>query len=111
MEKLRIEVEDAPFVATLVETIDDDGESAIVFTTNVDERVLLDAEHGLRIETDADSGRPRPYLQLHDGLEALISRSAFYDLLTLAEERECDGTSCLVVTSRGHEFNLGSIDD
>ena len=30
---------------------------------------------------------------------------------SLAEERECDGTSCLVVTSRGHEFNLGSIDD
>ena len=109
-EKLRIRVDDAPFVANLVESIDADGEPAIVFTTNIGERVIVDAEHGLRIDTDVN-GQPRPYLQLHDGLEALIGRSAFYDLLNLAYEKQGAAGACLAVSSRGHEFELGSIDD
>jgi hypothetical protein len=110
-EKLAIEVEDAPFVAALVERIEEDGESAIVFTTNIGERVVVNPEHPLRIEIDPDSGEPRPYLQMHGGLEALISRSAFYDLLNLAEEKQRDGRTCLVIASMGQEFELGSIDE
>lgn len=110
-EKLRIEVEDAPFVATLVETIDHEGRQAIVFTTSIGERILLDREHALRVEIDAQTREPRPYVQMHAGLEALISRSAFYDLLNLAEERECEGCKTLVVSSLGHEFELGSSDE
>lgn len=111
VEKLRIQVEDAPFVATLVEQIDDDGTPAIVFTTNIGERVVVDREHALRVEVDAGSRQPRPYVHLRDGLDALISRSAFYDLLNLARETQRDGGNYLAVSSRGHEFELGSIDD
>ena len=110
-EKLRVEVDDAPFVATLVEQIDSDDGPAIVFTTNTDERIVLDNDHALRIETDAQSGQPRPYVHLRDGLEALISRSAFYDLLNLAYETRRDGGAYLTLSSRGREFELGSIDD
>ncbi len=109
VEKLRIRVDDAPFVAGLVERIDDDGGPALVFTTNIGERVILDREHALRIEIDAQSQQPRPYLHLHDGLEALISRGAFYDLLNLAYEKRRDGGVFLAVTSRGQEFELGNI--
>jgi hypothetical protein len=111
VEKLRIQVEDAPFVATLVEQIDDNGTPAIVFTTNIGERVVVDREHALRVEVDAGSRQPRPYVHLRDGLDALISRSAFYDLLNLARETQRDGGNYLAVSSRGHEFELGSIDD
>ena len=111
LEKLRIRVEDAPFVASLVEQIDDDGAPTIVFTTNIGERVIVDQAHALRIEIDARSQQPRPYVHLRDGLDALISRSAFYDLLNLAYEKQRDGGACLAITSRGHEFELGSIDD
>ena len=76
VEKLRIQVDDAPFVATLVEQIDDDGAPAIVFTTNIGERVIVDQVHALRVEIDAQSQQPRPYVHLRDGLDALISRSA-----------------------------------
>lgn len=110
-EKLRVEVEDAPFVATLVEAVDDNGEPAILFTTNVGERVIFDADHPLRIETDPASGAPRPYLRLRDGLDALISRSAFYDLVNMAEERERDGSRYLYLRSRGQDFELGKCDD
>ena len=111
VEKLRIQVEDAPFVATLVEEVNDDAGHAIVFTTNIGERILLGPDNGLRIEVDADSATPRPYLLLPDGLEALISRSAFYDLLTMAEEKSTDQGNVLVVTSQGHEFELGKSDE
>ena len=46
-----------------------------------------------------------------DGLEALISRSAFYDLLNLGYEKQTAAGTCLAVSSRGHEFELGSIDE
>ena len=111
VEKLRIEVEDAPFTANLVERIDDNGDQAIVFTTNVGDRIVLDPNHALRIEIDVQTGEPRPYVHVRDGLEALIGRGAFYDLINLAEERERDGKNCLVVTSLGREFELGSIDE
>ena len=110
-EKLRIEVEDAPFVASLVEVIDDDGRQAIVLTTNLGERIVLDREHPIRVEIDADSGEPRPYVLLRDGLEALISRGAFFDLANLAEERELDGRRCLCLNSLGQTFELGTIDE
>ena len=109
-EKLRIQVEDAPFVAVLVEQLNDSGTTAIVFTTNIGERIVVDQTHDLRVEIDAQTQQPRPYLHLRDGLEALISRSAFYDLLNLAYETECNGAACLAITSMGQEFTLGKID-
>jgi len=110
-EKLRIEVEDAPFVATLVEQIEDKGQQALVFTTNIGERVVVDSDHPIRVEIDTKSGEPRPYVHLHDGLEALISRRAFFDLANLAEERERDGSRYLCVTSLDQSFELGSTDE
>jgi len=110
-EKLRIEVEDAPFVANLVERIDADGRQAIVFTTNTGARIVVDREHALRVEIDAASGEPRPYVQMHDGLEALIGRGAFFELANFAVERERDGKRFLCVTSLGETFELGRSDD
>ena len=110
-EKLRIQVEDAPFIANLVEQIDDHGTPAIVFTTNIGERIVLDRDHALRVEIDPQSRQPRPYVHLRDGLDALICRSAFYDLLNLAYEKQRDGSSYLALRSRGQEFELGSIDE
>ena len=110
-EKLRIEVEDAPFVANLVERIDAAGRQAIVFTTNTGSRIVVDRDHALRVEIDAASGEPRPYVQMHDGLEALIGRGAFFELANYAEEKERDGMRFLCVTSLGESFELGRCDD
>ncbi|MEM7562143.1 MAG: DUF1285 domain-containing protein [Pseudomonadota bacterium] len=107
-EKLSIQVDDAPFVANLVETVKTPGPDAIVFTTNIDERIILDPDHPLRIETDSISGEPRPYVYWRDGLEALISRSAFYDLINMAREVKRDNRVDFVVSSLGTDFELGS---
>jgi hypothetical protein len=110
-EKLRIRVDDAPFVAGMVERIDDGGEAAIVFTTNIGTRIVVDAQHPLRVDIDEHSGEPRPYVGMHDGLEALIGRGAFFELANLAEERQHDGARVLFVSSRGARFALGRCDD
>ena len=110
-EKLRIQVEDAPFVATLVEGIEDKGQPAIVFTTNIGEKIVADHEHPIRVDIDASTNQPRPYVHLREGLDALICRSAFYDLLNLAQETKRDGVGYLSITSMGEEFELGSTDE
>jgi hypothetical protein len=99
VEKLHIVVEDAPFVAVAVERR---GE-ALTFTTNVGDEVTADADHAIRVEIDPASGEPRPYLHVRAGLEALIARPVFYDLVEMADD---DGGR-LTVASRGARFLLG----
>ena len=104
VEKLKITVEDAPFVAVAVEA---DGEN-LVFTTNVGDRVAADADHPIRVETDPATDEPRPYIHVRSGLDALIARSVFYELVGQAEQ--CDNGT-LGVRSGGIWFLLGDPDN
>ena len=104
VEKLRIRVEDAPFVAIGLER---DGE-AIRFATNVGDLVEAGPEHPIRVET-ADDGQPRPYVHVRGGLEALIVRPVFYELVAMAEERRGEGGDRLAVRSNGAWFDLGAL--
>ena len=99
VEKLKITVEDAPFVAVRV----DAHEGVLRFTTNVGDEVEASAENPIRVETGPD-GEPRPYVHVRRGLEALIARPVFYELVEMAEDRA--GT--LGVTSHGQWFPLGT---
>jgi len=107
VEKLIIQVEDAPFVATMVEQ----QESALVFTTNMEDKFVADTEHAIRVEIDPQTQTPRPYVHYRDGLDALISRSAFFDLINLAEEHERNGKHYLTVSSMGQTFELGCAEE
>lgn len=99
VEKLKITVEDAPFVAVRV---DREGED-LKFRTNVGDEVVAGPEHAIRLEI-AEDGEPRPYLHVRRGLEALIARSVFYELVEMAEERD----GALGVASGGVWFPLGA---
>jgi hypothetical protein len=103
VEKMRIRVEDAPFVAVRV---DREGD-ALVFETNVGDRVTADADHRLRVETDPQTGEPRPYVHVRGGLEALIARPVFYELVELADERDTARGPAFGVSSKGTWFPLG----
>jgi hypothetical protein len=101
-EKLKITVEDAPFVAVRV---DRRGE-ALVFATNVGDEVEAGPDHAIRVEAGPGEDEPRPYLHVRSGLDALIARPVFYELINLAEAR--DGR--LAITSNGAAFDLGALD-
>ncbi len=107
VEKARISVEDAPFVAVELRIEGEGAEQRLLFRTNLDEEVTAGPEHPLRIEEDAETGEPSPYVTVREGLEALIARPVFYELAELAVPEETGGDR-LGVWSDGVFFSLGS---
>lgn len=110
VEKYRIQVEDVPFVAVLVEQFDSEQGSGLRFQTNVGDVVTAGAEHPIRVEVDAQTGEPAPYILVRKNLEALISRNVFYQLVDQAEVGAggSDGDSNeLFISSCGCRFSLG----
>lgn len=99
VEKLRIQVDDAPFVAVRLDASTD----VLSFTTNVGDVVEAGPEHPLRIEADPQSGEPSPYVLVRAGLEARLNRPVFFELASLAEARGDE----FYVRSNGAEFRLG----
>ena len=85
VEKIRVEVEDAPFVATLMQVTGSGRDQVLRFETNVHDFATAGAEHALRIELDPKDKTPAPYIHIRARLEALISRAVFYDLVALGE--------------------------
>ena len=107
VEKMRITVEDAPFVAVRVDRArGEDGGEALKFLTNVGDEVIAGPQNAIRVDLGAD-GEPRPYLHVRRGLEALISRPVFYELVEMAEERQTPHGRKLGVGSGGAWFELG----
>jgi len=86
-EKLRIEVEDAPFTAVTLSRHEAGDQQVLVFTTNVGEPVVADAEHPIRVHYDDPDADPVPYVRVRGRLDALILRQCFIELAGLAEVR------------------------
>ena len=101
VEKLRITVEDAPFMAVRVDRV---GE-ALAFTTNVGDVTEAGPDNPIRVETDPATGAPAPYVHVRRGLEARLTRPVFYELVEMGEAR--DGR--LGVASNGAWFDLGAL--
>lgn len=88
VEKLDIEVEDAPFVAVEMK-VDGAGDAQVLaFRLNTGDVVAASTEHPLRFEDRPDG--PHPYIHVRGGLDALISRAIYYEIaeLALAEDGE-----------------------
>jgi hypothetical protein len=87
VEKLGIEVEDAPFLAVEVKSEGEREARRLAFRLNTDELVIAGPEHKLRFEG------AHPYLEVRRGLDALIARPVYYELaeLALAEGAEPPG--------------------
>ena len=105
VEKMRIRVEDVPFLAVLLEAEGTGRDQKLVFTTNVGDVVAAGADHPIRVEIDSRSGEPAPYIHVRRGLEARISRSVFYQLADMAASQPRSGV--LGVWSSGRYFVLG----
>lgn len=102
VEKLSILVEDAPFVAVEMKS---EGEAAgrrMAFRLNTDDLVVAGPDHPLRIETREDG--PHPYVTVRAGLDALVARSVYYELVDLAVDEGADPPG---LWSAGAFFPLG----
>lgn len=111
VEKGRVEVEDAPFLAVEMEAEGDGRNRSLRFRTNVDDWVTLDDEHPLRVEHDPETGEPSPYIHVRKGLEARLNRAVYYELVEHGVEEDAgDGKGVHYgVWSNGTFFPMGTL--
>lgn len=105
-ERGRITVEDAPFIAIAVDARADpaDPEGQMTFRTNLDHEVVAGPAHPISVRYDGDDDTPRPYILIDGtkGLEALIARPVFYELV----DRAVPHKDRIGVWSKGQFFPL-----
>lgn len=100
VEKLKIRVEDAPFVVHQMEFVDD----AWVAVTNVHEQVIIGQNNPVALRVYQKQWLP--YINVRYDLWARVNRSIYFQWVTEAMELEQDSDSELVLSSNGYEFSV-----
>ncbi|MFC0282612.1 DUF1285 domain-containing protein [Camelimonas abortus] len=90
VERVGVQVDDAPFVAVEMVAEGEGAQRRISFRTNVDDVVTAGPEHPLRFDRDAEGGL-KPYVKVRGELWALVTRALMYDLVEMGEERPAAG--------------------
>ncbi|MEP3329989.1 DUF1285 domain-containing protein [Sedimentitalea sp.] len=88
VEKVGITVDDAPFVAVDFEASGAGQDQVLTFNTHVGDAAIAGPDHPIRVERDAETGEPSPYVMIRAGLEALIDRKSFYRLVELGSHHD-----------------------
>jgi len=110
VEKCGIRVDDAPFLAVELNIEDGEHGQVLNFRTNVDDWVACGPQHALRFVPEAGTGGLKPYLHVRRDLWAKVTRTLFFDLVELGEEREIAGTTMFGVSSMGTFFAMAPAD-
>ncbi|MGI1668775.1 MAG: DUF1285 domain-containing protein [Neptuniibacter sp.] len=108
VEKVGIQVDDAPFLFVSVDQQDGEHGPELVFTSTTDDRVIAGKEHPISVEVCSDTEEPSPYIEVRFGMRGLINRTVFYQLVEMAEEKKSNGRRVLTLESQGETFELGS---
>ena len=109
VERGRIAVEDAPFVAIELARTGQGAGQKLRVRTNLDEWVPIGPQHPIRLRRPTgvtEGSGPAPYVEVRDGLEARVARAVYYELVDLAEERLVEGRARIGVWSEGDFFAL-----
>ncbi|MBC53578.1 MAG: proteophosphoglycan precursor [Gammaproteobacteria bacterium] len=110
VEKVRIRVDDCPFVAQLLDVSGEGRAQRLTFTLNTGETVTAGADNPITVSTDDDQ-QPHPVLDVRHGLKALISRSVFYQMVTLADTASASAVSDKSLKNKNSEEVLGIYSD
>ncbi len=105
VEKLRIKVDDYPFVAVLVQIEGDGAGTSLRFTLNTGEEIAAGPQHRLWVQER--DGAPLPLLEVRPGVLARVARAVFYELVERASVLERAAGEVLALSSQGEVFVLG----
>lgn len=103
VEKVGIVVEDAPFLITQWQWLDE-KKTQMQVTSNLDDSFILNAEHPL--EVTGDGGL---YVTVRRNLQAKVHRNVYYQWVDLAHEEHNEDGTALVFFSAEHRFSLGKL--
>jgi hypothetical protein len=102
VEKVGIQVDDAPFIAVDFNK----KQNYLEFETHVGDKVIAGKDHPIRITLNAHSGEPSPYILIRKNLEALIDRKSFYRLVDIGEHQTIGENKWFGVSSSNIFFPL-----
>lgn len=111
VEKVGIQIEDAPFLAVEMAVTGTDEGQRLTFRTNVGDVAEAGPDHELRFEIAGENQELKPYLHVRGRLEALVSRPVMYDLVELGEEIDIDGRRMFAIRSAGVLFPVMPVDE
>ena len=110
VEKCGIQVDDAPFLAVELNVEESRDGRVLNFRTNVDDWVAAGRRMRCASSRKPGTGGLKPYLHVRRDLWAKVTRTLFFDLVELGEEREVEGTAMFGVTSMGVFFPMAPAD-
>lgn len=102
-----IDVDDAPFTAVALSVSGSGRAQCLAFRTNLDEEIVAGPDHPIRVVENATTREPSPYIRVRGGLDALILRPVFYELVELGTTERMDGAEAFGVWSEGQFYPLG----
>ena len=103
VEKVGIVVEDAPFLITQWQWLDEQ-KTQMQVTSNLDDSFILNAEHPLEITDDGGL-----YVTVRRNLPAKVHRNVYYQWVDLSHEEKTEDGTALVFFSAEHRFILGKL--
>ena len=110
-EKYGITVDDAPFTILEMEVEGSGEDQVLLLRSNVGDVCRVGPDNPLRFEAVDEDGTMKPYVVIRDRLEALVTRSVFYDLVELGTVAACDGADWFGVWSGGEFWPMALADE
>ncbi len=107
VEKMKISVDDAPFVVCMVDVEGVGENQKIHFSTNTGDVITLSSKHSLDVQYN-QKNEPMPYVIVRGGLKALISRKVYYELAELVVNPDEESVDKFGVWSEGEFFVLSN---
>lgn len=104
VEKVKIRVEEAPFVLTEWQWLDNEVPTMEV-STNLGDTFILDSEHCMTMNNEGNL-----FVNVRRNLTAKVHRNVYYQWVDIADEQPFDNQNALVLTSAGKQFILGTFD-
>ena len=108
VEKVRIQVEDTPFLIVSMDKIKKENKTSLIFYTSLKDEIILTKKNPISIEVN-DKNEPSPYILVRNNLRGLISRSVYYELIEYAQERTIEDKNFLTIESNNEIFKMFEI--
>ena len=108
VEKVRIQVEDTPFLIVSMDKLKKENKTSLIFYTSLKDEIILTKKNPISIEVN-DKNEPSPYILVRNNLRGLISRSVYYELIEYAQERILEDKNFLTIESNNEIFKMFEI--